>query len=242
MLPFNNVNPPWRRAEQDRILFDFQYILDVFEGSFQVWEFAGAFFQGSSRRSLGRLPTLPAPGKLSCYNQNMSTGPQLTLPPLYATLGDVLANQPDVLAAYLFGSVARQQSNTLSDIDIAVLLRPGLNAEAMLERQLALVGALEDAIKREVQVVILNSAPPLLAYQVIREGVLLCEQDRLARIAFAVRTMKLYFDIQPRLEFHNQVTFRQIREVGLGCRRRNTTRTLEAAERIRKRLVGAAEH
>lgn len=129
----------------------------------------------------------------------------------------------------------------MSDLDVAVLLPPGLDAEAVLDKQLALIGVLEDAVGREVQVVILNDASPLLAYQVIREGVLLYEQDRRARLAFTVRAMKLYFDIQPMLEFHNRATLRQIREAGLGRRKRNSTRTLDAAERIRRRLAGIAE-
>jgi len=74
------------------------------------------------RQSLGQLCALAAQGKQSCYNQNMLTSHQATLPALRAMLGDILADQPDVLAAYLFGSVARRQANTLSDLDIAVLL------------------------------------------------------------------------------------------------------------------------
>jgi hypothetical protein len=49
--------------------------------------------------------------------------------------------------------------------------------------------------KLEVQLTLLNHAPPLLAYQVIREGVLLHQ--------FQVKAMKEYFDVQPMLAFHN---------------------------------------
>ncbi|MFZ5819715.1 MAG: type VII toxin-antitoxin system MntA family adenylyltransferase antitoxin [Chloroflexota bacterium] len=170
----------------------------------------------------------------------MSTVSSIDLAALRNTLSDALSSQSGVLAAYLFGSVARGQANPLSDVDIAVLLMPDLDAEAMLEKQLELVGMLEDIIGREAQVVILNKAPLLLADQVIREGVILCEQDRQARIAFVVRTMKLYFDIQPMLEFQHRNISRHIREAGLGQRRRSSTRTLESAERIRQRLAGIA--
>ncbi len=43
-----------------------------------------------------------------------------------------LARQPDVDAAYLYGSVARGQANVLSDVDIAVLLQPGGHPELKL--------------------------------------------------------------------------------------------------------------
>jgi predicted nucleotidyltransferase len=163
------------------------------------------------------------------------TAPGIDLP---ATTG-YFARQGDVVAAYLFGSVARGQASPLSDVDIAVLLDPELGMEAAVERQLQLMLALDDYADREVQVTVLNHVPPLLAYQVVREGLLLHERSRLERIAFEVRAMKVYFDVKPMLDFHSQALLRQIQEVGLGRAKRDS-RTLEAARRIRQRLEGAA--
>lgn len=151
-----------------------------------------------------------------------------------------LAQQGEVLAAYLFGSVARGQATHLSDVDVAVLLDPSLGAEARVERQLALMLALDDVADREVQVTVLNDAPPSLAYRVIREGKLLYEGDRLQRVAFEARTLQIYFDIQPMLEYHREVLLEQIQEVGLDRRARKHPRALDAAQRIRDRLAGAA--
>ena len=116
-----------------------------------------------------------------------------------AGLAAYFAGQTDVIAAYLFGSIARGQANRLSDVDIAVLLNSSVDEEAALERQLKLMIDMDHFADREVQVVILNRAAPLLAYQVIRDGRLLFERDRAERIAFDVRAMKLYFDLQPML-------------------------------------------
>ena len=80
------------------------------------------------------------------------------------------SHQPDVVAAYLFGSVARGQATHLSDVDIAVLIDTGLGTENQLERQLSLLSDLERFTKEEVQVTLLNHASPFLAYQVIRDG------------------------------------------------------------------------
>lgn len=74
-----------------------------------------------------------------------------------------LSQQPDVVVAYLFGSIARDQANPLSDVDIAVLLEPGLSAEESTEHQLRLLVALDDLVEREVQVTILNRVSPMLA-------------------------------------------------------------------------------
>jgi predicted nucleotidyltransferase len=149
---------------------------------------------------------------------------------------DYLAQQPEVVAAALFGSVARNQANNLSDVDIAVLLDPDLELETSIERQLELMVALDEFAAPEVQVTLLNRAAPMLAYQAIRHRMLLYERDRFERVAFEVRTMKRYFDVKPRLAFHNRALFKQIREVGLGGRAKRHSRTVEAAQRIDERL------
>ena len=154
---------------------------------------------------------------------------------------DYLSKQPDIVLAYLFGSVARGQADSMSDVDIAVLLEPDLTGEAALERQLELMLALDDFSEREVQVTLLNQAPPVLAFQVIREGLLLYERSRLDKINFEVLVMKRYADLKPMLQFFKQTLFKQIREEGLGRRKRRSGRTLEAAQRIQERLTGTTK-
>jgi hypothetical protein len=56
-----------------------------------------------------------------------------------------------------------------------------------------------------------------------------------------VRTRKVYFDLKPRLDFHTQALFRDIKEVGLSGRRRRRGGTLEAARRVHQRLTRATE-
>jgi predicted nucleotidyltransferase len=152
-----------------------------------------------------------------------------------------LAGQPDVVAAYLFGSMARGQADSLSDVDIALLFDPALDAEESVERQLRLMGDLEAYTDREVQVVVLNRAPPLLAYQVVQHGILLYQRSRPERIDFEVRTRKVYFDFKPWLDFHTQALLKDIQEVGLSGRRKRPGGALEAARRIHRRLTGTTE-
>jgi len=147
-----------------------------------------------------------------------------------------LAEQDDLVVAYLFGSVARGQANHLSDVDIAVLLDAELEMEAAVERQLQLMVAMDDMADREVQVTLLNHATPLLAYQVVREGILLYERSRQERIRFEVRVMKIYFDVKPMIDFHNRALLRRIQETGLDGRTRRDSATIEAAQRIHHRL------
>ena len=156
-------------------------------------------------------------------------------------LQEYLVSQEVVLAAYLFGSVARGRANHLSDVDIAVLLKPDIDMQDTIEYQLQLLAELEKYFGKGLQVTILNSASLLFTYQVIREGVLLYEQSHSDRIGFEVRALQLYFDFKPRLDFLNQAVMKRIREVGLGRRKRHSTRALEAARQLHQRLEGASK-
>src|SRR5688572_20303472 len=76
-----------------------------------------------------------------------------------------------VRLAYLFGSVSREQERADSDLDLAVLLDEGLPPERRGEIRLRLTTELIGLIHTDdVDVVILNDAPPLLADRVVRTG------------------------------------------------------------------------
>jgi hypothetical protein len=121
----------------------------------------------------------------------------MAAPPTVDQLRSLLAKAPDsVVVAYVFGSVARGTASATSDVDLGLLLAHAppstldgrmLDYERDLERQLAV----------PVQVVILNNAPPDLAHRVLRDGRVLLERDRSARLQFEVRTRNLYFDLEP---------------------------------------------
>ena len=103
----------------------------------------------------------------------------------------------DAIAVYLYGSEARGTATPFSDIDLAILYaRPPsrtfdalpLEIESALER---LVGG------RPVQIVTLNDAPADLVHRVLRDGRLIVDRDRAARIRFEVRARNEFFDLAP---------------------------------------------
>lgn len=108
------------------------------------------------------------------------------------------------MAAYLFGSEARGSARSDSDVDVAVLLRqpPPTTLEGL---QLDLAAEIERKIGREVDLVVLNRAPPDLVHRVLRDGRLLLEADRAGRIAFEVRARNEYFDLLPILERYRRL-------------------------------------
>ena len=112
---------------------------------------------------------------------------------MYQLLQGASAN---VLAVYLFGTVARGTDRAASDVDLGVLLRDA-PAATLEGRMLAYEAALECELGRPVQLVILNDAPVDLVHRVLTDGRLLLDRDRAARLRFEVRSRNEYFDLLP---------------------------------------------
>lgn len=80
---------------------------------------------------------------------------------------------PPLVSAYLFGSVAEGREHAESDVDVGVLLGRDRypSAEERSEARIGLASALVQALGRnEVDVVILDDAPPELARRIVVEG------------------------------------------------------------------------
>jgi predicted nucleotidyltransferase len=110
-------------------------------------------------------------------------------------LQQVVADEPRLAYAILFGSAGRDALNPHSDVDIAV---------GIVDREpygvLAfgtLVSRLEAAAGRPVHLVLLNEAAPALAYRVFRDGRPLTIHDqRVLQLDF-VRSVLGYLDFRP---------------------------------------------
>jgi predicted nucleotidyltransferase len=96
-----------------------------------------------------------------------------------------------VLAIYLFGSHATGKYKPKSDLDLALLLQPGMESDFPL---LELAVSLEKDLGRKVDLVILNRAGELLKYQVRRQGRLLYDRVPRIRKAFEIRGRKSFED------------------------------------------------
>ncbi len=102
----------------------------------------------------------------------------------------------DVVAVYLFGSVARDAAGPGSDIDVGVLYRRTPDS-TLSAGPLDLEGALERQFGQSVQVVILNTAPVDLRSRVLRDGRLLVDAEPSLRLRFEVGTRNEAFDLEP---------------------------------------------
>ena len=108
------------------------------------------------------------------------------------------------IAVYLFGSEGRGTARPGSDVDLAVLYADEPRG-TLDSPNLTLEGDLERLLGRAVQVIVLNSAPVDLVHRVLRDGRLLCEANRSARIDFEVKARNEYFDLLPILRRYRRL-------------------------------------
>ena len=91
----------------------------------------------------------------------------------------------NVMFGFLFGSRIRNQARKASDWDIGVYLRPTSDIQ---EKRNKIWNDLEKILKTEVDLVLLNQAPPLLANRIICQGIAVAMKDRRAYLDFLIRT------------------------------------------------------
>lgn len=102
----------------------------------------------------------------------------------------------EVVAVYLYGSRARGTASPESDVDLGVLLKaPPAPTLAGAARELE--ATVERAIRKVVEVVVMNTAPADLVHRILRDGVVLLDRDRPARLRFEVQSRNEYFDLEP---------------------------------------------
>ena len=127
-------------------------------------------------------------------------------PSISEPLREVIATSApaDVVAVYLFGSQARGEASATSDVDLGLLLarspRPTLRGVAR-----DIEDAVERRLRRTTQVVVLNTAPADLVHRVLRDGIVLLDRDRAARIRFEVQSRNEYFDLEPIRRLYRRV-------------------------------------
>lgn len=107
-----------------------------------------------------------------------------------------LARDPRVRLVYLFGSAADVERTTVRDVDLAVLTDPPLSEDELLRMRADLVLATEAGI----DLISLNDAPVVLAWEVADSGRCLYARDGDAETEFVTRARARYWDFKPFLD------------------------------------------
>ncbi len=120
---------------------------------------------------------------------------------LRASIAEALADRAEVLEAYLFGSYAAGRAQQHSDIDVAVYVDEVSLHEGPYGYAADLTSILMAALgTNDVDLVVLNSAPPLLYHRVLRDGVRLVSRNLKATTTREGRALSRYCDYLPQLD------------------------------------------
>ena len=121
-------------------------------------------------------------------------------PHLTERLAELLDPREEILEAYLFGSHARGRAQPHSDVDVAVYVDEARADDTGYGYRANLTTDLMAGLRfNDVDVVVLNRAPPLLYHRVLRDGVRLLARDLRATTTREGRAVSRYCDFVPQL-------------------------------------------
>jgi predicted nucleotidyltransferase len=110
-------------------------------------------------------------------------------------LAAAVAEEPAVVAAWVFGSVARGSAGPLSDLDVAIAVAAGSDEEAVC-------GRVHDRLARRlasdrIDLVSFLAASVPLRYRIVRDGRLVACRDPALRQRLTARAVMEYLDFKP---------------------------------------------
>ena len=107
----------------------------------------------------------------------------------------VLAGDPRIDYALVFGSSARGRAHVRSDLDVAVGLASSARLRALDLGNL--IADLERASGCTVDVVVIDEAPPAVAYRAFRDGHVIVDKNHHTLVRHKTRAIMEYLDFRP---------------------------------------------
>ena len=152
-----------------------------------------------------------------------------------------LASRSEVLAAYLYGSLAEGRANELSDIDLAILIRDNPTVERLWQLEDTLAADLRGVLHTDrVDLILLNLAPLRIRYEVITRGRVLYSVDGGARADFESHALRRYWDLAKYLEEYDRCFLTRIKEAFDETQRRQYQDSSAKVGAVHRRVKEAA--
>lgn len=140
-------------------------------------------------------------------------GPKGSVDEIVEKLRAFFAEEQPVVLAYLFGSYARGEMNESSDLDLAVLLEPGMVGEELHETYRKLFLGVRGTLGTErFDLVLLNRAPLPLKFEVVSKGRLIYARDEEALIRFEMDVIRKYQDAAYLRKVQNEYLRERVRQ------------------------------
>jgi predicted nucleotidyltransferase len=96
----------------------------------------------------------------------------------------------EIVAIYIFGSIATAKNRAGSDIDVAIMFRSPIKGMERVQLETSLSNLLE----RDVDLIVFEEASPLLQHQILKYGCLVYESDPKERVRQEVVARREYLD------------------------------------------------
>ena len=132
-------------------------------------------------------------------------------------LKSYFSGRPEILLAYLFGSAVTKRTHNLSDVDLAIYSEPTLmrklNNKEPYGYQAAILSDLKSLLQRDdIDLVILNRANALLAYEVVRSGEnIFCRSENF-RTEYEIGVFQKYIDTKKMRDIQNFYMIKRIKK------------------------------
>jgi predicted nucleotidyltransferase len=121
---------------------------------------------------------------------------------------ELLARDARVRLVYLFGSVADRERTAVRDIDLAIMTTQPLTLDELMRLRADVVLAVGGTI----DLVSLNDAPVVLAWEVAESGRCLYATDAATETEFVTRARSRYWDFKPFLDEQWRLTGERLQE------------------------------
>ena len=130
-------------------------------------------------------------------------------------LREVFAAHPAVRAAYVFGSVAADRERDRSDLDLGIVVDP--DRWAPTDHKVPLITDCMEAAERDwIDLVVLNDAPLVVQFEVLRPNVLLYARDDFHHGCFFSKVARMYWDFEPHFRRQRKALKERLREKAHG--------------------------
>ncbi len=117
---------------------------------------------------------------------------KVTISDMVKKLKETLTMHSDIVLVFLFGSFVRGDITSFSDLDIAIYFTGTVDFYRIND----LREDISEMLGIEVDIVVLNTASPVIKMQVLKKGTLLINKDQRAYNENFVNTVKEYDDLK----------------------------------------------
>lgn len=111
-------------------------------------------------------------------------------------INNYFADKKEIKSVYLYGSVISGKGNLCSDVDVALLTSPCKDSMEGYRARARYAGELARLLARDVDVVFLQEAGELLAFQILKEGEVIFERDKKTNRLFRASRLVQCLDFQ----------------------------------------------